>query len=101
MFNLPTDRYEDFEFLTYLDISDPFVKNYVHYNLGLEDPKITGRLKAHSQFYRTLNAPKNVQDIVEHGFKIPFLNHPPKMFFPNNKSSMIPTRLKWVHDTLF
>ena len=72
MFNLPTDRYEDFKFLTYLDISDPFVKNYVHYNLGLEDPKITGRLKAHSHFYRTLNAPKNVQDIVEHGFFSPY-----------------------------
>ena len=66
-FDLPKDRYTDFEFLMYLNIFDPYVENYVKFNLGIDEPRFTRRLQKHSSFYKQLNSPKNVQDIVENG----------------------------------
>merc|ERR1711911_457819 len=69
-FKLSNERYEDYEFLCFMDINDPFVINYVQFNLGNSPPNFEGRLQYHSGFYKSLNAPKPVQDIVESGLKI-------------------------------
>ena len=99
-FKLSNERYEDYEFLCFMDINDPFVINYVQFNLGNSPPNFEGRLQYHSGFYKSLNAPKPVQDIVESGLKIPFLTIPPKIYLPNNKSSIIRERRPWVRQTL-
>ena len=56
-----------------------FVINYVQFNLGKS-----------FLIYKSLYAPKILQDIVESGLKIPFLTISPKIYLPDNKSSMIP-----------
>lgn len=99
-FGLSNDRYEDFSFLMYLDIYDPFVKNYVDFNLGNEDPMIVDRLKHFSQFYEKIGSPDDVLDLVKNGLKVPFLNPPPKIFLPNNRSALKDEHKKWVISTI-
>ena len=86
-FCISNDRYEDFQFLQYLDITDPFVSNYVDYQLNSATPIIIGRLESHYDFWKTLNAPENVLDVVKYGFKVPFSRKLPKIYLPNNHSS--------------
>lgn len=99
-FGIPDDRYEDFNYLEFLDIENPYVINYVNYHLNSEMPDIIGRLKSHSEFWETLNAPENVMQIVKYGFKVPFLKNPPKIFLDNNKSSLTSANASWVEQTL-
>ena len=72
LFNISDDRYVDFKFLLHLDIHDKFVKNYVNYMLKLEKPIIVGRLKHHVDFWKSLNSPDWILDIILHGFKVSF-----------------------------
>ena len=99
-FGLSNDRYDEFCFLQYLDINDVFVQNYVKFNLGTENPLIVGRLKHFSEFYKDIGSPQSVLELVQHGLKIPFLNHPPKIFLPNNRSATRPEHTKWVINTI-
>ena len=100
LFNISDDRYEDFKFLLHLDIYDKFVKNYVNYMLKLEKPIIVGRLKHHIDFWKSLNSPDWILDIILHGFKVPFLKLPPVIYLPNNKTALDPENRNWVLETL-
>ena len=95
-FGITENRYESFTFLKYLDLDDKYVKNYVYYHLGKEQPIIIGRMSKHIEFWKTLHTPDWVLSIIEHGFKIPFLRKPPRMFFQNNKSALINKNKVWV-----
>ena len=99
-FNLSDDRYDDFKFLMYLDINDFYIENYVNYILGKTNPIIVGRLSHHVKFWKELNAPEWILDIIKDGFKVPFIKNPPKIFLPNNKSAILPEHKKWVNETL-
>ena len=56
-FNLDKNRYEEFSYLCYLDIEDPYVQNYVGFHLGHQKPVIVGRIKAHLEFWEKLRPP--------------------------------------------
>ena len=99
-YKLDDSRYKDFSFLRFLDIHDPYIKNYVRFTLGLENPVIVGRLKAHKEFWESINAPKDLISIINEGFKVPFISTPPPIYVPNNKSAMVKEHKDWVRSTL-
>lgn len=99
-FGLENCRYETFRFLEFLDLNDKYTINYINYQLGIEKPIITGRLNAHLKFWKQINAPKPVLDIIENGVKIPFIKNPPPIYLPNNKSALLPENRSWVKETL-
>ena len=49
-FKMPNNRYKDFEFFKYLDLCDPFVINYILFQLELVNPRIVGQLKHSLEF---------------------------------------------------
>ena len=99
-FGLEKSRYEDFKFLMYLDIEDPYIQNYVNYTIGIERPKIVGRLKAHLHFWKEIHAPDEILNIIEKGFEIPFISKPPPIYLPNNKSALERKHRPWIMETL-
>ena len=50
--------------------------------------KIKGRLKLNIEFWRNIGAYDNVLDIIENGYKLPFLDIPPPACFNNNVSAI-------------
>ena len=96
LFNLKDNRYEEFKYLLYLDLKDPYVINYAKYHLGLESPLFKNRLSYHYKFWEDIGAPVWVVDIIKNGFSIPFTRKPPRMFFPNNKSAIDNKNKAWV-----
>ena len=99
-FGLSDNRYAEFEYLLYLDIEDPFIVNFVRYQLGLERPIIKGRLSAHAHFWRTLGTPDWLQTFIEAGLMIPFDSVPGPILLPNNKTATCPENIQWVRDTI-
>jgi hypothetical protein len=99
-YGLSSDRYEEFEYLTYLPIGDTFVENYAKFHLGLEEPVIKGRIKSHYNFWTTLTTIPWLRDIIRTGVKIPFMKKPPRIVLPNNKSAVDPDMVPWVKETL-
>ena len=86
-FNLRDTRYREFEFLKYLDISDPFVENYVQYQLGQCDPLIKSRVRLQYDQWVKLNPPQWLLSSIREGIKLPFSKEPPVFVLPNNKSA--------------
>jgi len=56
-FNLDINRFAEFSYLCYLDIDDCYVQNYARFHTADELPIIAGRIKAHKNFWSTLNPP--------------------------------------------
>ena len=52
------------------------------------DVMIKGRLKLKIEFWRNIGAYDNVLDIIENGYKLPFLDTPPPACFNNNVSAI-------------
>jgi hypothetical protein len=86
-YNIAPDRYEEFEYLTYLPIGDTYVENYARFHLGTEEPIIKGRIKSHYNFWTTVTTIPWLLDIIKDGVKIPFTRQPPRIVLPNNKSA--------------
>jgi len=99
-FNLDINRYDDFAYLCYMDIEDPYVQNYLRFQTDDETPWIVGRIRAHAEFWKTLNPPPWLFDLIEQGVKIPFEKKPPRIILPNNKSAVMPDMVPWVVGTL-
>ena len=99
-YNLQDSRYDEFKYLQFLDINNEFVDNYVHYQLGNKDPIIYDRLKHHVEFWKTLNTPNWLLDIISYGFKIDFHTPPPRMFFPYSKSCFEGNNFTWLTNTI-
>ena len=99
-FRIPDSRYEEFEFLKYLDLNDPFIENYLFYNLGKCEPIIKGRIKCHYENWKLLNPPKWLLSTIENGVRVPFKTEPPIILLPNNKSACSPENVKWIRETL-
>jgi hypothetical protein len=99
-YNIAPDRYEEFEYLTYLPIGDTYVENYARFHLGTEEPIIKGRLKSHYNFWTTVTTIPWLLDIIKDGVKIPFTRQPPRIVLPNNKSAVNDSVIPWVRDTL-
>ena len=45
-YGIDSNRYQEFEYLTYFPIGDSYIENYAKFHLGLEEPIIKGRLEA-------------------------------------------------------
>ena len=93
-------RYVEFRYLQYLDLSNPFVLNYVQYHLGQAEPIISGRLRNHIYEWEKLNPPQWILSLVREGLKIPLSSEPPPMVLPNNKSAMQKDNVEWIRETL-
>ena len=99
-FHIDPSRYAEFEYLKYLDIECPYVANYVDFHLGINAPLIKGRLAQHINYWKSLNSPNWLLDVIEFGFKIPFEKMPPRILLPNNRSVLHPEKLDWVRTTI-
>ena len=102
-FNLNHLRYEslyEFEYLRYIESHDDYIKNYVDYQLGRAKPIFKGRLKNSLEFWKTLNPPTWIENIVEKGITVQFINEPPVIFLPNNKSAILPEHKDWIRKNL-
>ncbi len=99
-YNISPDRYEEFEYLTYLPIGDSYVENYARFQLGTEEPIIRGRIKSHYNFWTTVTSIPWLLDIIRTGVKIPFTQLPPRIVLPNNRSAVIDAVVPWVRETL-
>ena len=83
-FGLDPDRYDDFEYLLYLDIDDPFVENYVGFQLGMAEPMIKHR----KSFWDITTSLPFLLEVVKKGMVIPFEKVPPRIILPNNKTAV-------------
>jgi len=99
-YNIDSERYDEFSYLCYLDWLDPFVQNYVNFHKNAEVPLFKNRLRSHVSFWRELNAPPWLLDMIGSGVKIPFENNPPTFMLPNSKSVMDPVHVPWIRATL-
>ena len=97
-FHITDDRYDEFFYLCYLDIDDPFIIDYFNYHFYGSKPLIKGRLKNSSEFWESLNPPDWILDIVRNGIRIPFQNEPPIILLPNNRSCI--EKKSWVRGTI-
>ncbi|XP_041466113.1 uncharacterized protein LOC121416719 [Lytechinus variegatus] len=57
---------------------DFYLRNYYEYEQGNSEPLVKGRLKASVKFWKSIDAPQFVIDVIEQGYKLPFLHTPPK-----------------------
>ncbi|XP_067676470.1 uncharacterized protein [Haliotis asinina] len=58
------------------------------YEQGMSEILVKGRLKSCFAFWKSIGSSKFVLDIIENGYKIPFLTRPPNMFSRNNQSAI-------------
>jgi hypothetical protein len=70
-FGLDESRYSVFSYLCYLDIENPYVRNYVDFQTGKADPVIKGRIAAHIEFWTELGTPEWLLEFLKSGVKIP------------------------------
>ena len=49
---------------------------------------VKGNLKSHISYWREIGANETILEVVENGYKIPFLTDPQQAFFKNNKSAI-------------
>ncbi len=99
-YGISDHRYDDFSYLTYLDLTCPFVDNYAKAHLGTDSPIIKGRLAKHANFWNTLRTPDWLKEVIESGFTVPFQKLPPKIFLQNNRSVLEQSKIEWVRNTL-
>ena len=99
-YGLDNDRYDEFNYLCYLDLNNPYVENYARFHKGQEKPVFVDRLKHHYDFWVELRSPEWLLDLIKDGVKIPFESSPPKIFLPNSSSVMSPEYIQWVRTTL-
>ena len=60
-------------------VRDEWLRDYYLYEQGVSPPKIYNNLKSAYGFWReVLKAPQDILDIIDVGYKIPFLAPPPR-----------------------
>ena len=81
---LPTPIKEKRKLSTFYSLVD---KNNTH-DFVDKNVSVKGSLKAHSNFWHSINANQYVLDVIENGYRLPFLTTPEGCFLKNNKSSL-------------
>jgi len=70
-------------------VNDSWINDYYQYEEGKGLPNIFDNLKSAKSFWENdLNAPKEIMNIVENGYEIPFMAIPPKYEKRNNLSTV-------------
>ena len=59
------------------------------YEQGESEICVKGRLKRCLHFWQKIGADENVLDVIENGYKIPFISTPKPAEFKNNKSALL------------
>jgi hypothetical protein len=67
---------------------DFYEQNYSDYEQGSAEPIVKGRLKAAAKFLESINASSFVMDVINEGYKIPFIHTPQRGMFKNNQSAL-------------
>lgn len=75
-----------------IKVDDTFSPTY-ELEAGTSEPslaplRVKGRLKAHAQFWKRINAPLFIKECITEGYKIPFYLTPPTAEFKNNSSAL-------------
>jgi len=99
-FGIQDNRWEEFQYLTYLDIEDESVLDYVKFHLTGTTPRIKGRLAKHLPYWYTLHTPDWLLDIIKNGFSIPFHKNPPRMLLQNCKAVHKPENNEFMRNIL-
>lgn len=68
--------------------SDTYLDNFFEYEQGTAEPIVRGRMKANINFWKLIQAPDNIIDIIDSGYKLPLYSTPPPAEFNNNKSAI-------------
>ena len=58
------------------------------HSIKCNDVFIKGNLKRHISFWQNINAHPMVLDVIENGYKIPFISEPDSKVFKNNRSAL-------------
>ena len=56
--------------------------------LESDEIPVKGRLKRHISFWKSIPTSPMILSAIEEGYRIPFIQQPPSMFFPNNRSAL-------------
>ena len=99
-YGLHDDRYDDFRYLTFLDIDDFYINDYFEFHAFDRAPVFKHRLRHHIAFWRTLPTPAWILDFIESGVKISFETIPPRIMLPNSSSTMTNSNMAWIRATL-
>ena len=67
--------------------SNFYIENFFEYEQGKSEPIVRGRMKTNIEFWRSIKAPNEIINVIESGYRLPFLNSPPPASFKNNKSA--------------
>ena len=69
------------------DMKDKF-NNFLFCNSECKgNVTVKGRLKQHIEFWKSIGTNKKILNIIENGYKIPFIKIPPSAKFKNNNSA--------------
>jgi len=99
-FSIDPARYSEFEYLCFLDISDPLIENYVKFHLGKEKPIIYGRLASNIEFWKKLRSPEWLISLLEYGVRVPWAEKPPRFMLSNSKTVTENNVIPLVRDIL-
>jgi len=99
-FSIDPARYSEFEYLCFLDISDPLIENYVKFHLGKEKPIIYGRLAKNIEFWKQLRSPEWLISLLEFGVRVPWATAPPRFMLSNSKTVTENNVIPLVRDIL-
>ena len=61
---------------------------YFEYESGNSNINVKNRLKESLPFWKSINTCDFILDVIEFGYKIPFVNEPESVFLKNNKSAL-------------
>ena len=64
------------------------MNNYFEYEQGTSLPIVRGRMKAAYKFWKDIDAYPDVLDIIESGYKLPFIQTPLPYVRKNNQSAI-------------
>ena len=68
--------------------SEFYLENFYDYEQGNSEPVLRGRMKASIGFWCEIGAPLEILNIIQEGYKIPFMGTPKQARFKNNKSAI-------------
>lgn len=78
---------KDSEQTTKVDNLDNF-ESYYEYETGNSDINVKNRLKNSFEFWKNIGACNYVLDVINSGYKIPFVKEPESVFLKNNRSAL-------------
>jgi len=67
--------------------NDILIRQYWEYEEGISDINVKHRIKNAREFWKYMGANDFILDLIDNGYKVPFLSTPPGVFLRNNASA--------------